>query len=166
MRRANDERLPLGPQRPKVRGHRPELRLPAKLSPKCNGLTISTFGTIRYLQRWAYTASKQIKGSTGGSDAYTWLGSSCARNHRHSARSKSSDLRSSLPGLPAGLGQQGQLYRVWLHIHAPMCCVSFRPCGRMLCEPILLRASIRRSPSVPASPVLLGRFVRNAKPHW
>ena len=74
----------------------------------------------------------------GGSDARTALDDAVRHgNNPDRCTCTGSDVRSTLPGLHAGLQQRRQLDRVWLYIDGRVCSVGVRPRSSVLRQPIL-----------------------------
>jgi hypothetical protein len=73
----------------------------------------------------------------GGSDARTALDDAVRHgNNPYRCACPGSDVRSTLPGLHAGLQQRRQLHRVWLYIDGSVCSVGVRPRSSVLRQPI------------------------------
>jgi len=100
----------------------------------------------------------------GGSDARIALDDAVKRgNNPYRCTCRGSDVRSTLPGLHAGLQQRGQLYRVWLYVNGSMCGVGVRPRSSVLRQPILCayrQESLSQGLSAAAGPEPVRRTVR------
>src|SRR5258706_9901565 len=74
----------------------------------------------------------------GGSDARTALDDAVRHgNNPYRCACPGSDVRSTFPGLHAGLQQRRELHRVWLYINGSVCSVRVRPRSSVLRQPIL-----------------------------
>jgi hypothetical protein len=82
--------------------------------------------------------ARSARQSDGGSDARTALDDAVRHgNNPDRCACPGSDVRSTLPGLHAGLQQRRQLHRVWLYINGSVCSVGVRPRSSVLRQPIL-----------------------------